>query len=863
MNDSYQKSSSLVSPLAGKTGDGNKSALRAFRFPWAKLLIVVLLALIAGGIYLTAVLNKVKVPPRPAYDKEGFVPAAEFRAQNGALTVLENENYRFAFSNTDTTFVLTDKDSGYEWSSNPLGAAKRFMNPLVLYYAGALGAAQKMGVGEEAVAHDDFYIRKTADAIEVLYAAGGKRTVDASDFPKVMTEERMQEKILSKLEPGTTPYRRVTEQCYVHGTLKGDKIWQLKDGIQPHILEALYEIFYDRCGYTTEDLAYDLELAGIQYEDKYPYFEIAVRYELSAEGLAVRLVNESIYEKEKFPLVYVDLLPYFGSATTEDVGYTLIPDGSGALIEHNNGRSFAMPYLQRIYGADAAEIKPVMLPAAEKISFPVFGIRRGDSALLASVDEGAAMAALAANGSTADNPYNQAYFRYYLRESQSFEFASYQKVVTVIEWTAWYNKADFVVKYMTVNEDGGSYAAMARKYREYLISRAVLHERTAGLGFNLTLLGGYIARDNFLGIPYETVRALTDTKEVLEIARELREAGIENLNIIYRGWGNDGIKPTYAGKIRYNRAVGKRGAFRSLKKELDALGVEFFPEICLQTAYTGRDIRESKTAARNVLGRVVKNYDYTEATFYADTSTRPYYMLKPATYEQTLRAVMKEFEKTGIDNLAVRDAGALAGSYHKKDTYFRADSERYFREAMTASFAGKRMFSDPNLYALPFCDIIVDLPATATPYQIIGVAVPFAQLVLSGAVSYGGRSINIDDKYPYRWHEMKAIETAADISFTWSYESTVALAETEYKYYSTYYRNWIDKAVETYRELKALGIHDARLVDHRLLTDDGSVVKSVYSDGAEIIFNYGMTPFNYGMDQVAPNSYYVAKGARS
>src|SRR5690606_15789257 len=111
----------------------------------------------------------------------------------------------------------------------------------------------------------------------------------------------------------------------------------------------------------------------------------------------------------------------------------------------------------------AAEIKPVMLPAAEKISFPVFGIRRGDSALLASVDEGAAMAALAANGSTADNPYNQAYFRYYLRESQSFEFASYQKVVTVIEWTAWYNKADFVVKYMTVNEDGGSYAAMARK----------------------------------------------------------------------------------------------------------------------------------------------------------------------------------------------------------------------------------------------------------------------------------------------------------------------------------------------------------------------------------------------------------------
>src|SRR5690554_1854270 len=106
MNDSYQKPQAWYRRLPGKLAAGIKARLRAFRFPWAKLLIVVLLALIAGGIYLTVVLNKVKVPPRPAYDKEGFVPAAEFRAQNGAIAVLENENYRFAFSNTDTTFVL-------------------------------------------------------------------------------------------------------------------------------------------------------------------------------------------------------------------------------------------------------------------------------------------------------------------------------------------------------------------------------------------------------------------------------------------------------------------------------------------------------------------------------------------------------------------------------------------------------------------------------------------------------------------------------------------------------------------------------------------------------------------------------------
>ena len=847
-----------------KIKSGIYHKIRTFRFPWFKAISVLLLGLIILAIYLTVVLTKIKVEPRSPYDKEGFMTAADYRDLYGNETVLENDRYRFTLSNTDTTFAVTDKSNNEEWRSNPAGASLRFRDPLIVYYAGSLGAVHAMGVIENAVDYDDFLIRRKDDSIEILYLIGGKKKVDASDFPKIITDARMQEKILSKLEPGTTPYRRVTEQCYVFGDFKGEKIWQLKDAIQTSLLEVLYDIFYHQCGYTSDDLAYDLELSGIKYEDKYAYIEIALEYSLGDNGFSVRMINDSISEKEKYPLVYADILPYFGCAGLDDEGYILVPDGSGALIEHNNGRSFAVPYNQRLYGKEAAVVKPVMKPETEKVSFPVYGLRRNDKSFITVCKEGAEMTALLANGSTVDRPYNQAYYRYYLRESESFEFSSYQSRVTVIEWTVWYNTADWAAEYRFVNEDNGSYTAMAQAYRSYLVGAHLLPAGNdiGGLRFNLTLLGGYIARENFLGIPYKTVRSLTDTEEALRIAQKLHEDGIENLNVIYRGWSNEGLKPTFAGKLRYNRAVGKRSDFRRLQSALAAMDVNLYPEVYLHTAYTDRHFQKNKEAVRNVLGRVVKNYDYNEATYYADTDTLPYYILKPTTYKKTLTALQREFDKFDSRNIAFRDFGGyLYGSYYKKDTYFRNDSRRYFEEAMSGQNSFRNcIFTDPNLYALRYCDLVLEVPMRATPYQIIGVAVPFYQLVVSGSLSYSGKSFNIDDKYAYEWHKMKAIETAAHISFTWSYHSTIDLADTEYsQYYSTYYLNWYERAVATYYELTELGIYNASLVAHELLKSDGSVVKSTYSNGTAIVFNYGLSYYQFEGGTVDPNSYTVVE----
>ena len=60
-------------------------------------------------------------------------------------------------------------------------------------------------------------------------------------------------------------------------------------------------------------------------------------------------------EMVSYPLATISLLNYFGAAYTDSNGYILVPDGSGALIYTNNGKTDASLYNRRVYGTDYAQ----------------------------------------------------------------------------------------------------------------------------------------------------------------------------------------------------------------------------------------------------------------------------------------------------------------------------------------------------------------------------------------------------------------------------------------------------------------------------------------------------------------------------
>jgi hypothetical protein len=838
------------------------TSLRAnLRVPWRRIAMLGAIVLMIGLLVLIVRLNQREWPLREGLDKSLFlhIDAAE---SLGDEWILDNGDFRFVMDPDTTQFTLEDNRNGQIWSSNPTETADRFQQPLLIHYAGSLGQLDTIGVFDQAVAYRDYYVRLEGDVLEILYEVGGKKDIDSSDFPPIITDERMQALVLDQLTEGSLSYRRVTEQAYTYGDLQGEPVWKLKDGIQSHILERLYTIFYDEAGYTAEDLAVDLEMHGILLEDRYPYFEVAIRYELTEEGLSVRVRNDSIVEKEIYPIAAIDVLPYFGAGTTTDDGYILVPDGSGGLIDFNSDRSFALPYNQRIYGPDDARSLPVMPPDVEAIRLPVFGISHVDAGFVAIADENAAMASIYARIASPDNPYNQAYYRVHLRESETYDFASINSSVSIRKWTEPLDSHDFVVQYQFIDSDS-DYVAMAERYRTYLLDRGTLDlvDATTEAALHLTLLGGYEVQENILGIPYTTVRSLTTTENVLTLAERLREDGIANLHLYYSGFANEGLTPSYMGDIDYDRRTGRRRDMENLANKLATMGIGFAPELQITSAYTSRGFSPNRMAIRDVFDQVLTYHAYDPATLLANPDTRTKYLLHPNTYSATLVDAMGDLER--IDVLAVALAGLgsdLYGSYGKDDFIFRSDAVVRFVNAMSTLDDYTVMLRDPNAYAVPYASVLGDVPTTASNYQIISRSVPFYQLVFSGYVDYFAASFNLADERTFRHHVLQAIETTGHLSLTWSYEPTIDLVDTEYSmYYSTFYENWYDLAVSTYQELNDIGIHATRMIDHAILSSDGSVTKTTYANGMEILFNYRSTPVDVEGVTIDAMDYVIVK----
>lgn len=832
--------------------------IKNFKFPWKKLIIFGLFILIILAIYLLVLIKRVNVSPRAPYDKTDFIKAEAYIQEHGNETILENTNFKFILYNKDTSFSLHDKASNKTYLSNP---NSKYVDTFKVYYAGSLGAATEMGVYDNAIVQKDYLFRLKDNSLEVLYLIGGKKEVDKTDFPALIDDARMQELILSKLDEKSTAYKRVT-QVYVFGELNGKPVWRFQEGIQTSILKQLYKIFYEDCAYTVEDLQYDLQLHNIVYEDLYPYIELAARYTLTNEGLEFELVNDALVEKEIYPLVYIDVLPYFAASGLDDSGYTVICDGSGILIDFNNERSFALRYNQRIYGKELAKKQEFMAPSSEDIKLPLYGMKINDSGFINVIEEGAEMTSIIASISSSTTPYNQTFYRYHIREGETFTFDSISNSTVIFKWTEFYNTVDLKFKIIMVDEDEGSYSAMAKKYQDYLVKEEILKDldTTRGVVLDLSFLGGYLVKENFLGFPYTTVRSLTKPEEVLAIVDEFISDGVTDINVIYEGFSNNGIKPTYMGNISYNYNNGTKSEFRILQDKLLEKNINFYLGVYVNTAYTKKSLNNNDLV-RDVFGKIVTRYNFNEALLYPDYSTMDYYTLEPKTFNQTLTNIYKHFNASGYQNISFKDFGSNTyGSYSKNNPVLRTDTVKLFADALNG-FNGKNlMFNKPNLYSLKYANKLGELATYGTNYQIIATSIPFYQLVLSGYLDYSPYSINIDDKYSITWHKMKAIETLSNLSMTLSFASTINLVETEYSnYYSTYYKNWYDTLVELYFELNSLGIYNSKLMAHELLNSNGNITKASYANGIEIVFNYSNSNYKYKEYTIEKNSYKVVR----
>ena len=823
-----------------------------------KVAILSLLALSSTLFVISQVMGYRSVyQPRPSYDKTGFVDKDDFVGND---IVLENAQFKWTLNTTNTTFELFDKTTVQTWYSNPqhdtllIPADAREL--FVLYYERKIEASKRVSVNEESIQYNRFSFRVTNDSVEVLYKVGGKHNISMTDLPRQVGKEKFDEKILipleEKAETNSTIRRQLSFLKAQFNYVEAEKRFYLKTLTSQDSIDIVYNLIFNESLYTQEDYEEDALTYGFETSKALPYFEFSVKYALTNTGFKTTLINDSIVESEDFPLAFIDVLPFFGAGNMGDTGFTVIPDGSGIYVDHNNQKYSSTVYEKRIYGSDlsignAHAVKP---DQGEKIGFPMYGYQLNGYAYFNTIEAGDAMSTLragflteSASGSYVHKiPY--VHYRYALRERDAFIFQSSAQSQRVTSYTTDYNKQDFVAYYQFLPNSNATYFDIAKMYQQYLVHRFDWQPILSQYGTAITLLGGFKEKSYVLGIPTTRVKALTSVDGVMKIKAALMDKGIDDLSLTYFGFSNDGIKPTVYKELTYNDKVATEKQLKKLINSLNSQDIPMYLEFMASEAYTKQDLNLDKEVSQNIFHNPVYRYPYDEATFLADRTQTIRYILNIPTQQKVLHQIVKSTDRLNA-NIGLADFGSqIASNLQKGSIMFRNEVVAMQIEMLEQLKDQQLQLRNPNLYALNYADSILDLSVTGTLHKIVDYDIPFIQMVLNGYFNYAGPSINTYNQKTVNWHLLKTIETGANVQWTFTERNTIDLVKTEYNHlYATYYAYWLSDVERIHDVIADLGIMNKKIVKHEVLNPQGSWIEVTYEGNLVIRINYETESF--------------------
>lgn len=298
---------------------------------------------------------------------------------------------------------------------------------------------------------------------------------------------------------------------------------------------------------------------------------IPVTYTLEDDYLEARIETDEIEEDTSQTgklVTSLSLMSSFGAASDQEDGYFVIPDGSGALIRYNNGKTSAKSYTGYVYGTDLTAV-PLQQPAVtEQVYLPMYGIVNSDSAMMVVCTEGDSNAKLTASVSgQSKSSYNVCGFDFTLRDSDSYDMSGNNSTaLTVFEDGDIKTDAVALRYYPLETEDTPDYSDVANAYRNYLTgAQGVTSTVTsADAGLYLNLYGGTEKEKSILGIPVTLKNSLTTFAQAEDILtdtdRRRRFAG-----------GHPGTV-LQLDECRHHRQGGSQGKARRLSGRQGRLG---------------------------------------------------------------------------------------------------------------------------------------------------------------------------------------------------------------------------------------------------------------------------------------------------
>lgn len=591
---------------------------------------------------------------------------------------------------------------------------------------------------------------------------------------------------------------------------------------------------------------------GIKYTYVFEESGITVPVYVTLEADYLKVYVNTAEIEEKYPSSAAGMLvselafmTTFGAADKTEQGYYVIPDGSGALINYNNGKTTYRVYEGVVYGKDITPVTPTKSYTTQNVMLNMYGMVEGSDGLLVVADKGDAAATINAYVAEQNKTdYNSCYFSFETRTSDEYLMGGESNPLKVFEKRG-IRVPEIEVRYYPVSSEDGSeisYIDIADKYRDYLMTDCGV-EQSDKVGENplyVDMFGATLKKESILGIPVTVKKDVTEFSDALDILEGLNELGVEDMVVNYMDWTNADISEKITDKAAAAGTLGGNGKFKKLKEYADANNIQLYPDANNMTfksslsypTITNTAIRVSNSYSRQIvydLAHGVENQYYESLSLFS-----------PSSYEKAYSKLVDSYSKKGLGNISMGFlSNTIYGDYGKK-AVSREMAKGYIKDiyADAETSVGSVLASKGNTYVLPYVDHLTDIPLSSSKYDIFDAEIPFYQIVLHGVIPYSTTPVNGDAEISDL--VLSAIASGSNMSFDMIAQEASELKDTKYDvYYYAYYENWLEEAAGCYKLQNDIlsEVADQQIVEYNV-SEDGNEIETVYADNTTTVVNF-------------------------
>ena len=807
------------------------------------------------------------------------------------IMVKEQNGFQLWFEEFTGEIAVVDLSTGQVTFSNPWDVASGFqtisdavkeqlLSQLTITFL-ENDVQKTMHSYREAALRGQIVKKNIKNGIRVEYVLGEEQTIRL--VPRMIKMDRFEELILAniddewqynKLNSFYTPKdandpnlteRGVAEMQAKFPITLEMAVYVCDPEIKARELRELENIVKTFCPeYTYEELDYDHDLTNYTGDDAAPpRFRMALEYTLNNDGLQVRLpANGLSFDESAYQFQEVSLLPFFGAGSNEFTGYSVMPDGSGALIRFEEFAGKPVNIAGLMYGSDYA-YHEISGQHAEPMRMPYFGVVTNydkelvkatettpaegifySNGFLAIITEGDSLASLMAVCGGTLHPYNTVYAKFTPRPSDEYNLADSISVSGNATWTVTSKRKytdSYRIQYIFLKdkdlaEENGlkdyyeaEWTGMATAYRDYLINKGELtklENTQENIPLFIETFGSIETTERVLTFPVEVDTPLTTFEDIKTMHAELTELGVGNINFKLNGYANGGLDATVPYRLEWTKVVGGAEGFTDLAKYAADNGFNVYPDfdfayIRQQEVFDG--ISMKKHAVRTIDDRFTSRRAYDAATQSFDRSFA--IAISPSVYEYLYDKFGPTYLEYGNDAISVSTLGTdLNSDFDEDEPYHREDGKQFTIELLERLDADYEsvMIEGGNAYAVKYADIILNASLTSSKYVKASESIPFLGMVYHGSKVFTGSATNMEGDINEAI--LHAIENGASMYFILSYQNTSELKENFQlsKYYSVSYDIWKDDIASYYNTLNDAikDLQTSYIVDHEFLSGE-------------------------------------------